>query len=87
GELIGEMAFIMGSTRTADVQVMREGELLLLSERTLQHLIEKMPVIASKLLYNLSRILCERLATTTRNLTEATAIVPAAQPTEAKVRV
>lgn len=80
GELLGEMAFFMGSTRTADVSVLREGELLVLSEKTLAHLIDKMPAIASKLLYNLSRILCERLATTTRSLAEKVdlSVTPAA---------
>lgn len=68
GDLLGEMAFLMSSTRTADVVVMRDGELLVLSEHVIQQLIKHRPHIASKLFFNLSRILCERLAATTRNL-------------------
>ncbi|MBM3270304.1 MAG: cyclic nucleotide-binding domain-containing protein [Candidatus Sericytochromatia bacterium] len=81
GELLGEMAFFMGSTRTADVEVISKGELLVLSEKTLNHLMRHHPQTASKILYNLSRILCERLATTTRNLAE----VVSPQPSPAQV--
>ncbi len=77
GELLGEMAFLLGSTRTADVTVLKDGDLLVLSEKTLAQLIDKMPVIASKLMVNLARILAERLATTTRSLAEHVAIGPA----------
>lgn len=77
GELLGEMAFFMGSTRTADVEVLTGGDLLVLSEKTINHLMRRHPAIASKILYNLARILCERLATTTRNLSEIVALQPA----------
>lgn len=70
GELIGEMAFLMRSRRTADVTVIQGGEILLLSERTLQHLMEQRPEAASKVLFNLAKILCERLASTTRSLVD-----------------
>lgn len=79
GELLGEMAFFLGSTRTADVEVLADGELLVLSERTLNHLMRRRPEIASKILYNLAKILCERLATTTRSLSEVV-VPPAASP-------
>ncbi len=73
GELLGEMAIFMGSTRTADVEVLAKGELLVLSDRTLNHLMRRHPETASKILYNLAKTLCERLATTTRNLSEVVA--------------
>ncbi|MEB3205091.1 MAG: cyclic nucleotide-binding domain-containing protein [Candidatus Sericytochromatia bacterium] len=70
GELIGEMAFLMSSRRTADVTVIRGGEILLLSERTLKRLMDERPEAASKVLFNLAKILCERLASTTRSLVD-----------------
>lgn len=79
GELLGEMAFFLGSTRTADVEVLADGELLVLSERTLGNLMRRHPEISSKILYNLAKTLCERLATTTRNLSEVVS-PPSASP-------
>ena len=70
GELIGEMAFLMSSRRTADVSVIRGGDVLLLSERTVQQLMDRQPDLASKVLFNLAKILCERLASTTRTLVD-----------------
>lgn len=70
GELVGEMAFLMGRRRTAEVTVLRGGEVLLLSERSVQRLMDGRPEIAAKMLLNLAKILGDRLASTTRSLAD-----------------
>jgi hypothetical protein len=62
GEVFGEMAFLLGRPRTADVYAVAEGtRVLSLSESSLQRLITDEPDVAAKLLLNISRMLCWRL--------------------------
>ena len=63
GEVFGEMAFLLGRPRSADVYVVAEGtRVLSLSESSLHRLIADEPEVAAKLLLNVSRMLCWRLA-------------------------
>jgi hypothetical protein len=63
GEVFGEIAFLLGRARTADVVAVAENtRVLSLSESALRRLIDDEPAVASQLLLNVSRILCWRLA-------------------------
>jgi len=63
GEVFGEMAFLLGRPRSADVYAVAEGtRVLSLSESSLHRLISEEPEVAAKLLLNVSRMLCWRLA-------------------------
>lgn len=66
GQIFGEIAFVANILRTADIIAEAEIEVLEISGAFLQELIEKLPQTAAKILFNLSLILCERLANTTR---------------------
>ena len=66
GQIFGEIAFVANILRTADIIAEVESEVLEISGVFLQELIEKLPQTAAKTLFNLSLILCERLANTTR---------------------
>ncbi len=66
GEIVGEIACLTDAERTADVEVVESGEFLVLTQSHLKRLIRKKPEIAAQVLFNLSRILCERLAYGTR---------------------
>jgi hypothetical protein len=62
GEVFGEMAFLLGRPRSADVYAVAEGtRVLSLSESSLNKLISEEPATAAKLLLNVSRMLCWRL--------------------------
>lgn len=62
GALLGEVAFLMESRRTADVFVRSErARVLCLSERTARNLMAGEPELAGRFLGNLSRILARRL--------------------------
>lgn len=67
GQIFGEIAFVTKILRTADIVAEEELEILEISEIFFQSLILKLPETAAKILYNLSLILCERLANTTRS--------------------
>lgn len=67
GHIFGEIAFVAKILRTADIIAEESLELLVITEPFLQSLISKLPQTAAKMLFNLSRILCERLANTTRS--------------------
>jgi hypothetical protein len=62
GDVFGETAYLLEGTRTFDVDVLTDDtRLLALSERSLRTLD---PAVASKLLGNICKILCRRLANT-----------------------
>jgi CRP-like cAMP-binding protein len=61
GDLVGEMAFLLDQPRTADVHVRAPGRALILSERTVGQLIASEPVLAAKLLLNVSRLLARKI--------------------------
>lgn len=69
GQVFGEIAFIADSQRTADVVAVSEARILVLSQTYLRKLMKAAPDLASKLLLNLSRVLCERLVTSNRQRT------------------
>lgn len=61
GEIFGEIALISSAPRTADVVALEDVEVLILSQDFLEKGMRTMPDIMSRVLYNLSMILVERL--------------------------
>jgi hypothetical protein len=62
GDIVGEMAFLLESPRSADVFVATDGtRVLSLSESNLKKLSIDEPQLAAKLLLNLSKLLCYKL--------------------------
>jgi len=61
GDVFGEMGFVSGNERTADVVAETDLEVLAVDERFMQRIQRRYPRIASKVLLNLSRILSSRL--------------------------
>jgi len=69
GDLFGEIGFLTAAPRIASVIARTPCEMLVLSgRRQLQKFLEGDPVVAARLLFNLSRILAGRLAETTLQL-------------------
>ncbi len=65
GDVVGEMAFLLESPRSADVYAVQDGtRVLSLSESALRELMGEDPVAASKLLLNLFKLLCHKLLRT-----------------------
>jgi hypothetical protein len=63
GDVFGETAYLMHRARTQNVDVLSDDTTVLsLSEHTLRRLTAEHPAVAAKLLENISRVLCERLA-------------------------
>jgi hypothetical protein len=63
GDTFGEMAFLLETTRSFDVDAATDDtRILSLSERALRAMIAEQPTLAAKLLLNLSKMLCVRLA-------------------------
>ena len=71
GEIVGEMAFLADAPRSANVEVFRDGEVMVLSEDAFLKLAAQHPGLASKVSLNLARILGDRLAITSKALAEA----------------
>lgn len=66
GDIFGEMAFLLGRPRAADVYAATDGvRVLSLSEATIRRLTESDPSVAARLLLNLSKMLCVRLLQST----------------------
>jgi hypothetical protein len=61
GDILGEMAFLLERPRSADVYAATDGRILSLSEGTLRKAIGSDPVIAARLLLNISKMLCYRI--------------------------
>jgi CRP-like cAMP-binding protein len=62
GEVFGEIAFLLERPRGLDVFAATDrARVLSLSEKTLRKMIADDPVVAAKLLFNVSRMLCLRL--------------------------
>lgn len=68
GQVFGEIAFIANVKRSADVLALAECEILVVSQAYLRKLMKSSPELASKVLFNLSRVLCERLVYSTRSM-------------------
>jgi len=64
----GEIAFIASVKRSADVVALADSEILVVSQAFLKKLMKSSPELASKVLFNLSRVLCERLVFSTRSM-------------------
>ncbi len=62
GEVFGEIAFLLGRDRTADVLAATEAKVIALRERALNELITSESRIAARFLFNLARIACLKLA-------------------------
>jgi CRP-like cAMP-binding protein len=62
GDAFGEMAFLLERPRTFDVDAATdEVRVLSLSEGALRKMIAEDPLVAAKLLLNISKMLCVRL--------------------------
>ena len=61
GDIFGEMAFLLGRPRAADVYAATDGRILSLSEGTLRKTIERDSETAAHLLLNISKMLCYRV--------------------------
>ena len=63
GEVFGEIAFFLKAPRTLDVIAVDSGtRLISFNDRTMRSLMQSHPEIAAKLLFNISTVLCSRLA-------------------------
>ena len=60
GDVFGEMAFVTQQRRTADVTARTDAKLLKINYDEFGRLRRFSPYLASRLLYNISRIVCER---------------------------
>jgi len=66
GDVFGEIAFLLGQPRSADVYAATDGvRVLSLSEGNIRKLIQSDPSVAARLLLNISKILCLRLLQST----------------------
>jgi len=63
GELFGEVAFLSQVRRSATVIALTDIEVLVLTQDFLRHIMNGMPSVASRVLFNLSIILCHRAGT------------------------
>lgn len=62
GDVFGEMAFLLGTPRTADVYAATDDvKVLSLSESEIRKIIESDPAVAAKLMLNVSKMLCRRM--------------------------
>lgn len=68
GAVLGEMAYLSATPRTATVEALDDCEVLVLTQTTLKRFLSNDSAIAAKVLFNLSLILCERLRTTNQLL-------------------
>jgi hypothetical protein len=61
GDVFGEMAFLLERPRAFDVDAATDARILSLSEGALRQMTAEDPVVAAKLLLNVSKMLCVRL--------------------------
>jgi predicted RND superfamily exporter protein len=73
GDVFGEMAFLRGDERTADVVASSPMEVLAVDERFLDRIQRRYPRIAAKVFLNLTRILSDKLERMTDQYLEARA--------------
>jgi len=71
GDVFGEMAFLRGDERTADVVAASPVEVLAVDERFLERIQRRYPRIAAKVFLNLTRILSDKLERMTDQYLEA----------------
>ncbi|MFP6709858.1 MAG: hypothetical protein VCE75_28310, partial [Alphaproteobacteria bacterium] len=70
--VVGEMAYLAATPRSADIVITRDAEVLVLTKDMFRKTIEREPSVASKVLLNLNLILSERLLATTDQLSAHT---------------
>jgi hypothetical protein len=70
GDVIGEMGLVRHQPRSADVAVVEDAEYLVLDDRFLRRLRRQYPRIAATVFLNLTRILSDRLESTTDQLVQ-----------------
>jgi CRP-like cAMP-binding protein len=70
GDVVGEMGLVRQRPRSADVIAAEDVEYLVLDGRFLRRLRQRYPRIASTVFLNLTRILSDRLESTTDALSE-----------------
>ena len=68
GSVIGELGFLDGRVRSANVVAETDGELLMLPFTAFEAMAEAHPQVAHRMLLDLARILASRLRTTTTRL-------------------
>jgi CRP-like cAMP-binding protein len=68
GAVLGEIAFLAATRRTADVIVTQDAEVLILTQTVLKKTMREMPKIAAQVLFNLSLTLCERIQSSNQTL-------------------
>lgn len=66
GEVIGEIGLVLDCERTANVVAVRDSEILVIDRSYINRMMNNDPALAAKVLFNLCRIVCERLITSTR---------------------
>ncbi len=70
--MVGEMAYLAATPRSADIVITRDTEVLVLTKDMFRKTIEREPSVVSKALLNLNLILSERLLATTDQLSAHT---------------
>ncbi len=65
---MGEIAYRGAMPRTADIVITEDAEVLVLTQDMFRKTIKSDPAIASKVLFNLTLILADRLKTTSQKL-------------------
>lgn len=68
GATVGEIAYLGAMPRTADIVITEDAEVLVLTQDMFRKTIKSDPAIASKVLFNLTLILADRLKTTSQKL-------------------
>lgn len=61
GSLVGEMAMLLGTPRTATVRAVEDGRALSLSNRRIEAMLESEPELAARILWNLARQMATKL--------------------------
>ncbi|MDA1101448.1 MAG: cyclic nucleotide-binding domain-containing protein [Proteobacteria bacterium] len=68
GATVGEIAYLGAMPRTADILVTEDAEVLVLTQEMFRKTIQNEPAVTSKILFNLTLILAERLRATSLQL-------------------
>ena len=72
GAVVGEIAYLAATPRTAEIIVTKDAKILVLTQNTFKNVMSRDPMIANKLLFNLTLILAERLKVTSQILSNHT---------------
>jgi predicted RND superfamily exporter protein/CRP-like cAMP-binding protein len=72
GDAFGEMALLRKGFRSASVRAKGDVKLFVLNEETLERLQKRYPRVSSRIFYNITQLLSDRLQKTTEQLMEST---------------